>query len=49
VLQLQDPRLIDRVRDYVDLPRMIERYRAAENIELAGTGHYAPLFPLILD
>jgi hypothetical protein len=45
--QLQDQRLIDRVRDYIDLPRMLARYAAAKNIELAGTGYYHPLFPLI--
>jgi peptidoglycan/xylan/chitin deacetylase (PgdA/CDA1 family) len=45
--QLQDPKLIDRVRDYIDLPHMLERYKNAQNIELAGSGYYHPLFPLI--
>jgi len=45
--QLQNPELIERVGHYIDLPRMLERYAAATNIELAGTGYYHPLFPLI--
>jgi alpha-amylase/alpha-mannosidase (GH57 family) len=45
--QLQDPVLIDQCRDFIDIPRMLERYALATNIELAGTGYYHPLFPLI--
>jgi 4-alpha-glucanotransferase len=45
--QLQDPYLVRRCSDIVDIPRMLERYALAENIDLAGTGYYHPLFPLI--
>ena len=45
--QLQDPELIDRCWDFTDIPKMLDRYAAASNIELAGTGYYHPLFPLI--
>jgi len=45
--QLQDPELIDRCRTFINIPKMLERYAAAPNIELAGTGYYHPLFPLI--
>jgi alpha-amylase/alpha-mannosidase (GH57 family) len=45
--QLRDPTLIDRVRGIIDLPAMLGRYREAPNIELVGTGHFHPIFPLI--
>lgn len=45
--QLLDPVVVDRYRHIVDIPRMLERYRAADNIELVGMGYYHPIFPLI--
>ncbi|NEV60902.1 glycoside hydrolase family 57 [Thiorhodococcus minor] len=45
--QLLDPVVVDRYRHIVDIPRMLDRYRAAGNIELVGMGHYHPIFPLI--
>ncbi len=45
--QLRDPEIVDRYRHLVDLPAMLEAYRAADNIELIGMGYYHPIFPLI--
>jgi len=45
--QFMDPKVIDRYRNIVDLPRMIEAYRAAKNIEFIGMGYFHPIFPLI--
>ena len=45
--QLLDPAIVDLYRHIVDIPEMLERYRAADNIELLGLGYYHPIFPLI--
>lgn len=45
--QLLDPEVVARYRRIVDIPEMLERYRAADNIELLGLGYYHPIFPLI--
>ncbi len=45
--QLLDPEIVDLYRSCVDIPAMLERYRAAANIELLGTGYYHPIIPLI--
>ena len=45
--QLLDPDIIDRYRHILDIPEMLERYAQADNIELIGTGHFHPIFPLI--
>ena len=45
--QLLDPDIIDRYRHILDIPEMLDRYAHADNIELIGTGHYHPIFPLI--
>ena len=45
--QLLDPEVVARYRHIVDIPEMLERYRAADNIELLGLGYYHPIFPLI--
>jgi hypothetical protein len=33
--------------EFVNIPGMLDGYRNAQNIEIAGTGYYHPLFPLI--
>ena len=45
--QFMDPQIIDRYRQFVDIPKMIELYRSAKNIEILGMGYYHPIFPLI--
>ncbi len=45
--QLLDPDIIDRYRHILDIPEMLDRYAQADNIELIGTGHFHPIFPLI--
>jgi alpha-amylase/alpha-mannosidase (GH57 family) len=45
--QLQDPDIISRYREIVDIPKMLDGYRNAPNIELVGMGYYHPVFPLI--
>jgi alpha-amylase/alpha-mannosidase (GH57 family) len=45
--QLLDPAIIARYASIVDIPKMLEGYRNAPNIELAGMGYYHPIFPLI--
>ncbi|MCX8048584.1 MAG: glycoside hydrolase family 57 [Methylohalobius sp.] len=45
--QLQDPEIIDRYRPFVDIPKMLESYAQAGNIELLGMGYFHPIFPLI--
>jgi 4-alpha-glucanotransferase len=45
--QLIDPDIVERYRHILDIPEMLERYRAADNIELLGLGYYHPIFPLI--
>ncbi|NEX21691.1 glycoside hydrolase family 57 [Thiorhodococcus mannitoliphagus] len=45
--QLLDPVVVDRYRHIIDIPQMLDRYRAAANIELVGMGYYHPIFPLI--
>ncbi|MGQ9660658.1 MAG: glycoside hydrolase family 57 [Thermochromatium sp.] len=45
--QLLDPEIVARYRHILDIPEMLERYRAANNIELLGLGYYHPIFPLI--
>jgi 4-alpha-glucanotransferase len=45
--QLLDPGVVDAYRHIVDIPRMLERYCEATNVELVGMGYYHPIFPLI--
>ncbi len=45
--QLQDPDIVSRYSGIVDIPKMLDGYRNAPNIELAGMGYYHPVFPLI--
>lgn len=45
--QLQDLKIIDRYRKFVDLPAMLDSYARADNIELIGMGYFHPIFPLI--
>jgi 4-alpha-glucanotransferase len=45
--QFQDRYIIDRYRNFVDIPQMLENYRRAKNIEIIGMGYYHPIFPLI--
>ncbi len=45
--QLLDPKMIDRYSGIVDIPKMLDGYRNAPNIELAGMGYYHPVFPII--
>jgi len=45
--QLEDPSIIARYAGIVDIPRMLEGYRHAPNIDFAGMGYYHPVFPLI--
>ena len=45
--QFLDPYIIDKYRCYVDIPKMLEDYRRAKNIEIIGMGYYHPIFPLI--
>jgi alpha-amylase/alpha-mannosidase (GH57 family) len=45
--QLLSADIIDRYRQFVDIPAMLDSYREAENIELIGMGFYHPIFPLI--
>jgi alpha-amylase/alpha-mannosidase (GH57 family) len=45
--QFRSAEIVDRYRQFVDIPAMLEAYRASENIELVGMGYYHPIFPLI--
>jgi alpha-amylase/alpha-mannosidase (GH57 family) len=45
--QFRSPEIIDRYRQFVDIPAMLDSYKHAENIELIGMGYYHPIFPLI--
>jgi alpha-amylase/alpha-mannosidase (GH57 family) len=45
--QFRDPAIIDAYRRFVDIPAMLEAYRATPNVELIGMGYYHPIFPLI--
>lgn len=45
--QFRSQKIIDRYRQFVDIPAMIESYRESENIEIVGMGYYHPIFPLI--
>jgi len=45
--QLQDPSIVSRYAEIVDIPKMLDGYRSAPNIELVGMGYYHPVFPLI--
>ena len=45
--QLLDPNIISRYAGIVDIPKMLDGYRNAPNIELVGMGYYHPVFPLI--
>lgn len=45
--QLNKPAVIDRYRQHMDIPAMLNSYRQAENIELIDVGYYHPVFPLI--
>lgn len=45
--QLQNPKIIDSYRQFIDIEGMLEGYRHAKNIEFISMGHYHPVFPLI--
>ncbi|MCM8773629.1 MAG: glycoside hydrolase family 57 [Candidatus Omnitrophica bacterium] len=45
--QFKDKDIIDRYRKFVDIPKMLDSYRKAKNIEIIGMGFYHPIFPLI--
>jgi alpha-amylase/alpha-mannosidase (GH57 family) len=45
--QLQDPGIVARYAGILDIPRMLDGYRNAPNIEVVGMGYYHPIFPLI--
>ena len=45
--QLTDPYIVDRYRQIIDLPQMLEAYREVKNIEWVGMGYFHPIFPLI--
>ena len=45
--QFLDPYIVDKYRKFVDIPRMLDDYRSAKNIEIIGMGYYHPIFPLI--
>lgn len=45
--QFLDPGIVSRYAGIVDIPAMLDGYREATNIELAGMGYYHPVFPLI--
>jgi alpha-amylase/alpha-mannosidase (GH57 family) len=45
--QFKNPEIIDKYRKFVDIPKMIQLYRQAKNIEIIGMGFYHPIFPLI--
>ena len=45
--QLLSRDIVDRYRQFTDIPAMLEAYREAKNIELIGMGYYHPIFPLI--
>jgi 4-alpha-glucanotransferase len=45
--QLQQPEIVARYHDILDIPAMLARYRDAENIEFLSTGYFHPIFPLI--
>ena len=45
--QLQDPKVISKYSGIIDIPKMLQSYRATPNIEVVGMGYYHPIFPLI--
>lgn len=45
--QFEDPKVISMYSDIVDIPKMVDGYRNASNIEIVGMGQYHPVFPLI--
>jgi alpha-amylase/alpha-mannosidase (GH57 family) len=45
--QFRSKDIIDRYRQFVDIPAMLESYRQATNIEPIGMGYFHPIFPLI--
>jgi 4-alpha-glucanotransferase len=45
--QLRDQRIVDRYRHLIDIPKMLDAYRDAANVELIGMGYFHPIFPLI--
>jgi alpha-amylase/alpha-mannosidase (GH57 family) len=45
--QLRSPKIVDRYRQFIDIPAMLDAYRSARNVELIGMGYYHPIFPLI--
>ena len=45
--QLQDPRVVARYSEVIDIPKMLDIYRRTPNIEIVGMGYYHPIFPLI--
>jgi alpha-amylase/alpha-mannosidase (GH57 family) len=45
--QFRSQDIIDRYRQYVDIPAMLDSYRRADNIEPIGMGYFHPIFPLI--
>ena len=45
--QFRSKDIIDRYRQFVDIPAMLESYKQAANIEPIGMGYFHPIFPLI--
>ncbi|MBN3039817.1 MAG: glycoside hydrolase family 57 [Candidatus Omnitrophica bacterium] len=45
--QFQDKQIIQRYRQFIDIPEMLDSYRRAKNIEIIGMGFFHPIFPLI--
>ncbi|MBI5184083.1 MAG: glycoside hydrolase family 57 [Nitrospinae bacterium] len=45
--QLIDKEIIDRYRHILDIPKMLDDYRNANNIEFIGMGYFHPIFPLV--
>jgi alpha-amylase/alpha-mannosidase (GH57 family) len=45
--QFRSQEIVDRYRQFVDIPAMLESYRQAANIEPIGMGFFHPIFPLI--
>lgn len=45
--QFKEREIVDRYRKFVDIPKMLQSYREAKNIEIIGMGFYHPIFPLV--
>lgn len=45
--QFLDKEIQKKYSKFVDIPKMLDLYREAKNIEILGMGYYHPVFPLI--